>query len=353
MRTDAGHLSIYFSTACVLWIAIPWSRRRWPVLLAGIAVIAALGIPVRPPGMPTNLDLVANVRAAGDQLRNLFSGSRRARLIDEGRAGMQSVYALDPAMLAELRGRSVAIEPWEIGAAWAYELDWRPLPVFQNYSAYTADARPAQRRRGREPGRAAADPAREPAGGAARVPDTRDLDNRYPRLGPAGAGAGDPLQLRAAGDRRALAGPRARPRPLRPTALARLGRGAAEGEAVEVPAPRPGEVVFAQVEGVGVGGLERLTTLLLPRPPAHAILDDGVQLPARPGNRRRRPAAARRPADRRRAGLLLADPADRHDRDRGRRWRAALRLLRRAGQRSRPESAVSARLTPSLAPIPA
>ena len=42
-----------------------------------------------------------------------------------------------PEALAQLQGHSVAVEPWEIGVAWAYELDWQPLPVFQNYTAYT------------------------------------------------------------------------------------------------------------------------------------------------------------------------------------------------------------------------
>ena len=49
VRTDAAHLSLFFSTACVLWIAIPWARARWRWMLAGSAVIAAMGVPVRPP----------------------------------------------------------------------------------------------------------------------------------------------------------------------------------------------------------------------------------------------------------------------------------------------------------------
>ena len=40
-------------------------------------------------------------------------------------------------VLNALAGKTVAIEPWEITIAWAYELDWKPLPVFQNYQDYT------------------------------------------------------------------------------------------------------------------------------------------------------------------------------------------------------------------------
>ena len=59
--------------------------------------------------------------------------------METGRQGMQGTYALTPEALAALRGHSVAVEPWEIAAAWAYDLDWRPLPIFQNYSAYTSE----------------------------------------------------------------------------------------------------------------------------------------------------------------------------------------------------------------------
>jgi hypothetical protein len=31
------------------------------------------------------------------------------------------------------------VYPQEIALAWAYHLDWRPIPVLQSYSAYTSD----------------------------------------------------------------------------------------------------------------------------------------------------------------------------------------------------------------------
>lgn len=261
VRTDAGHLSLYFSTAAVLWLAVPWPRSRWWLMLGGAAAIVALGWPVRPAGMATSLDPVANLRLAVEGVRNLASPGRRQDLIERGRAGMKAVYRLDPAMRAQLRGRTVAVEPWEIGAVWAYRLDWAPLPVFQNYSAYT----PALDRLNAA---AVASPEgperilRENAPLVWREFPTPDLDDRYPGWDP-------PRQQRAVLCHFA---------PLRTTARWQLlGRvpdrcgplrplGAVEarsGAAVPVPAPRPGEVVFARIEGAGIGGLERLTTLLL------------------------------------------------------------------------------------------
>jgi hypothetical protein len=54
-----------------------------------------------------------------------------------GREEMQATYGLSAAQLAVLRSGSVHVAPWEAGAVWAYDLDWDPLPTFQQYSAYT------------------------------------------------------------------------------------------------------------------------------------------------------------------------------------------------------------------------
>jgi hypothetical protein len=260
VRTDAGHLSLYFSTACVLWIAIPWTRERWPWLVVGAAAIAAAGIPVRPPGLQTNLDAVGNVRFAVDQARNLFSPGRRADLIAAGKAGMKATYRLDPRTRAALAGRTVAIEPWEASVAWAYELDWEPLPVFQNYSAYTAGL-----------DRLNAETVESPQGPDRILREnpllvfpefpTQDIDSRFPGWDP-------PEQQRAVlcnfaplhtTERWQVLG-RVPSRCGAPRAAGSVE--ASAGEPVAVPAPRRGEAVFVRIDGAGVDGLERIATLL-------------------------------------------------------------------------------------------
>jgi hypothetical protein len=274
VRTDAGHLSLYFSTACLFWIAIPWRARRWPLLLAGAAAIVLVGIPVRPPGTTTKLDVVTNVRTAGHAVVDLLGPSHRQRLVDEGHEALQAVYALEPPILAALQGHSVAIEPWEAGVAWAYELDWAPLPVFQSYSAYTP---------GLDHLNAA---AVESPTGPERIlrenpplvlPEfkTPDLDNRF-------AGWDPPAQQLAvlchfttlAASERWLALGRTADRCSAPRAIGSVA--AAEGEAVPVPEPGPGEVVFAKIQGAGVSGLEKLQTLLLHARTRRLVLDSGA-----------------------------------------------------------------------------
>lgn len=262
VRTDAGHLTLFFSTACVLWLALPWRQRSWwRWLWAGAAVVAAIGLPVRPPGTGTNLDAVANVELAAEQVDSLFSPGRRHDLMESGRGAMQATYDLDPATLAAIGGHTVAIEPWEIGVAWAYRLNWQPLPVFQNYSAYTS----------------ALDQLNADAVAGADGPErilredqlavypefpTPDLDGRY-------LGWDPPAQARAVlcnftplrtTDRWQVLG-----RTANRCGAPRLVRSveAGDGETVTVPRPGPNEVVFVRIDGAGVSGLERLTAMLL------------------------------------------------------------------------------------------
>ncbi len=273
VRTDAGHLSLYFSTACVLWIAIPWTRARWPWLVAGAAAIALAGLPVRPPGTPTNLDAIGNLRFAGEQVANLFSPSRRAQLIAAGRAGMKATYRLDPAMRAALEGRTVAIEPWEASVAWAYELEWKPLPVFQDYSAYTAALDRLNAKTVESPEGPERILRENPLLVFPEFP-TQDLDSRF-------GGWDPPEQQRAVLCHFA---------PLRTTERWQvLGRvddrceeprpagsaTAAAGEPVDVPAPGREEVVFVRIRGAEVDGLERLWTALFHARVRWLLLDGG------------------------------------------------------------------------------
>ncbi|MFL5898102.1 MAG: hypothetical protein ACJ76D_06510 [Solirubrobacterales bacterium] len=260
VRTDAGHLSLFFSTAAVLWIAIPWSRRLWPAMVIGALAIAAAGAPVRPEAVTANLHVVDNVRFAWEQVLNLADASRREEMIAAGRSGLKATYRLDAPTRAALEGRTVSIEPWEAGVAWAYGYEWEPLPVFQNYSAYTVKL-------DRLNAAAVEDPA-----GPERIlrenpllvfPEfpTEDVDDRFTGWDP-------PEQARAVLCNFAALHETERWQVLgrvsdrcgdpRPAGSAE----AAEGEAVRVPAPRPGEAVFARIAGAGVGGLERAAAAL-------------------------------------------------------------------------------------------
>lgn len=271
VRTDAGHLSLFFSTAAVICIAIPWGRaRRWWMVAALLAIVA-MSWPVRPDNQGNRLDPVANVEHAADQLQILASTARREELVEFGKGALRATYDLEPETLAALRGHTVAIEPWEIGVAWAYDLDWEPLPVIQNYSAYTA----ALDQLNAEALTAPDGPERllrENVGLVFPEFPTRGLDGRFPGWDP-------PLQARtalcnfeivhASARWQVLARSGDRCGPSRPLGTV----GAEPGEEVEVPAPGPHEVIWAEVGGVEVGGFERLYTSLVHSRTRHAIVN--------------------------------------------------------------------------------
>jgi hypothetical protein len=271
VRPDAGHLTVFFANACVLWVAVGLGAPRWRWALAIAVLVGAASFPVRPANLGTDLDPVANVESAFDQARYLASPGRRHDLTEGGRASMQATYALELGALAALKGRSVAVEPWEIGAAWAYELDWSPLPVFQNYSAYTASL-------DRLNAATVADP-----GGPERIlrenepavyPEFPgpDLDGRLPAWDP-------PEQARAVlcnfaplySSRRWQVLGRTADRCGAPRAIGAIS--AAAGEAVPVPRPRPGQAVFVRIGGAGVSGLEKLQTLAFHARTRHLVVD--------------------------------------------------------------------------------
>jgi hypothetical protein len=271
VRVDAGHLTVLFANAVILWIAVGLGGRHRAAMLGAAAIVFAISLPVRPAGVSTNFDPVTNVRGAVENARTLVDSGRRDRLIESGHVAMQSAYGLAPAGLAAVGDRSVAIEPWEIGAAWAYELDWDPMPVFQNYNAYTSAL-------DRLNAAAAEDPD-----GPERIlrhnplvvqPEftTADVDNRF-------LGWDPPEQARAVFCNFA---------PLwedeRWQVLGRVGdRCAAEreigsasapaGEPVKVPAPRAGEAVFVRIHGAGVSGLEKVQTFLFHAASRHAVVN--------------------------------------------------------------------------------
>ncbi|MBS1843929.1 MAG: hypothetical protein JST53_05855 [Actinobacteria bacterium] len=294
VRVDAGHLTVLFGNAAVVWVAVGLGGRHRTLMLAGAALVFAISLPVRPAGLTTNFDPLTNVKDAVENARTLVDSGRRDQLIEGGHAAMQAQYGLAPEGVAAVGDHTVAVEPWEIGAAWAYELRWDPLPVFQNYNAYTSGL-------DRLNAAAAEDPE-----GPERVlrhnplmvqPEfpTADVDNRF-------GGWDPPEQARAVLCNFA---------PLwedeRWQVLGRVGNrcggereietvSAGAGEAVDVPTPGPGEVVFVRIVGAGVSGLEKVQTFLLHAASRHAVVNgdtryrlvpetagDGLLLRAAPG----------------------------------------------------------------------
>lgn len=294
VRVDAGHLTVLFANAAVVWVAVGLGGRHRAVMLAVATVVFAISLPVRPAGLTTNFDPVSNVRDAVENARTLVDSGRRDRLIESGHVGMVSAYGLAPEGLAAVGDHTVAVEPWEVGAAWAYELDWDPLPIFQNYSAYTSGLDRLNAEAVEDPGGPERLLRHNPLVVQPEFP-TADVDGRF-------GGWDPPEQARAVLCNFAPLWEDERWQVLgrvgnRCAAERKIGSASAPaGQAVNVPSPGPGEVVFVRIGGAGVSGLEKIQTFLFHAASRHAVVNgdtryrlvpetagDGLLLRAAPG----------------------------------------------------------------------
>jgi hypothetical protein len=266
VRQGLGNASDFYPLMLGVGLALAW---RLPVRLPGLppyAPAAALLVPLATlsvaalpsPSFWDSLKPSDHVEYLHRDIEALLSGGRRRALQREGRRLMASNYRIDPASLALLNGRRVDVEPWEIGAAWAYGLEWQPLPVIQGYQAYTSEL-------DRLNAAALAGSGRPTAilrqntdafpGFAASV------DDRYLPWDPPATARAMLCHYRPVRTTR-------RWQVLYPTAdrcgtrriVARV-RVHTDAQ-LRVPAPPPGGVIYADVHGIGVEGFERLRAFL-------------------------------------------------------------------------------------------
>ncbi len=252
VRADFGHTPTFFAMAVGVGAGLAFGRRR--VLgLAAVAGLAVLSIASQP--VAVTLNPFSHLDTARAQFSLLFHPGRRDAITAADRRALLATYGLDAETLALLRGHTVHVDPWNTAVVWAYGLNWRSPPVFQDYSAYTA---PLDRlnadflRSSRGPERILRENITAKGG---------DVDGRW-------LGWDPPEQWRAVlCDYAPL---RTTPSwqvlgriPARCGTPVRIGSATARtGQAVPVPTARSGGVVYAVVHGADVSGLEKLRTLL-------------------------------------------------------------------------------------------
>lgn len=284
VRFDAPHIAAALTSMAVIWIALPL-RSRPALAAAGAVLMVGVALPAQLSGQFDStidrLNAFANAGNAFESAADLLDRGGRAQVSDDVRKLMAAGYGVEPEMLADLSGRTVAIDPWEIAAAWAYDLDWDPLPVIQGYQAYTSalDELNADRLASPEGPdrilRAAAD------AWFATYPG-RAIDRRQAAWDPPAQTLATLCNfeiLRTGASWQELG--RIPERCGEPELTASVD--AAYGERVEVPQAGPGEVVFARIDGAGVSGLESVRSLLYRAKLRYATVNDGRRSRLVPG----------------------------------------------------------------------
>ncbi|MGN6798798.1 MAG: hypothetical protein ACTHKS_11680 [Gaiellaceae bacterium] len=133
VRHDTTHAPAFFAAAAVILTCLgPGGRARSIAGAVGLVLIVfALS------GQGT-LAPWTSARHLVAQIGDTVDASRRAAVVERSRAGERRSYDVPERVLRALRGHTVHVDPWEVSAISAYGLRWRPLPVPQSYSAYTA-----------------------------------------------------------------------------------------------------------------------------------------------------------------------------------------------------------------------
>jgi hypothetical protein len=124
------HATFFFGA--IATAAVAFARRpisRWVALV--VVALGVAGVLRTGHAGAGFFNPVSAARAYGFEVRALVQPGRRRSLTARAKADVRAAVALDGRTLALLRGRTVHVEPYATDAIWAYGLDWRPLPVFQ------------------------------------------------------------------------------------------------------------------------------------------------------------------------------------------------------------------------------
>lgn len=147
-RYDSGHV-LRFVTFLTIAVVV-WSSRRSLVPSAAalvFLVVTALGLTQSGPSYPGFGHVRSEVpfvhpsngwRVAIRTLTYVSSGARREARVAREHDRLGPLLAIPKNVRAVAAGKTVHVEPWEVSAAWIYGWKWRPLPVYQSYTAYTA-----------------------------------------------------------------------------------------------------------------------------------------------------------------------------------------------------------------------
>lgn len=282
---------LYFADVLVLFAVLPVRRDRRAFALGALA--AAVVIALASYGasdLGQRLDPIGNAKAAVHELRTLASRDRRGAVKADLRQRIVTHYGLPAAFVQAIGRQTVAF--WAYSYAdlvYAYDLDWRPPPVLEPYSAYT----PALDRLDADLLASARAPrwiVRSTLGG---------LDNRFVtfevplatlqivcRYRPVGVSPPWELLVRTA-DRCGA-----------PRVVATVS--ARWGQSVPVPPAPPGALLLVRIDGANPQGIEQLRAALL-RPYERSVALDGrpyrlIAATAADGLLLRAPANADHPA---------------------------------------------------------
>lgn len=260
------------SSLLAIFLMAPWPRRRAPVFAVGTLIFCAIILHASLGA--AGLDVIARFETFKESVELAIRPGLRHQEVDEARQSVRTTLAVPPPVLDALAGKTVAIEPWEITIAWAYELDWKPLPVFQNYQDYTQqlDRLNAAAAEDAENGPQAL--LRQMPAGTVETGGRPAMFERQPAWDPPEQSLADFCNFvptLTEGAWQVLS--RIPDRCGEPMLAASLT--VAPGQTFPIPQARDDEIVIMRVHGARLEGMEKLAALFWRPSERHAVVNDG------------------------------------------------------------------------------
>ncbi len=109
------------------------TARRYSFRAAALAAVVLLAAQSWLPAAPSEV-----LAGWSERTQLVLDTGYQQQALDRARAQEQQVYQLSPRMRAAVADNPVAVDSFESSLAWAYGLNWHPVPVLQTYVAYTA-----------------------------------------------------------------------------------------------------------------------------------------------------------------------------------------------------------------------
>ena len=138
-RFDIWHVSMLLGVIVVAVAIVPVSKIRHRVgALAAVALVFAFvgGVPV----VQERARSAMQAPLQGiDRLATLAVPGRVEQRIQRAKAHHRGLYAIPNRFIEAIGSKTVHVDPDETSVVWAYNLAWRPAPVFATYSAYTPE----------------------------------------------------------------------------------------------------------------------------------------------------------------------------------------------------------------------
>jgi len=127
------HDRLYFGVAAALLATLLASAKRPRAVIALLAVSLVFAS-----GGWSRFNPIFAREAWKTNLQLLVDHDSQQLSLQQAALAARSEYSLPAAIVSSAKGHPVSVDPWEATLAWAYDFEWRPVPIFQAYGAYTA-----------------------------------------------------------------------------------------------------------------------------------------------------------------------------------------------------------------------